>query len=158
MQQLTYIQRPPTIILFFAEATVRNIMRALDEITLPNQVTNLDPVEWYFPSDHTWHVLARFDSGALETYTEEQRELVCAVVGRAPSAILNLTLNSRLLEEARQSAKALVEHLLGMFYGIADDRSNEDSIWNIEEIRNSKRGIRFLDHVAVQSFRLRYLP
>jgi hypothetical protein len=37
-----------------------------------------------------------------------------------------------------------------MFYGIADDRSGEDSIWNIEEIRNTKHGVEFPEKADMQ--------
>lgn len=142
------------VFLLFAAAPVRDLMSALDEVAKPFQVTNLDPVEWYFPSNENWRVLARFDDEALETFTENERELIYAGAGKTPSAILNLTLNDRLLHDARKATKTLVEHLLGMFYGIADDRSGEDSIWNLEEIRSSKHGVEFLENAGTQILRI----
>jgi len=92
----------------------------------------------------------RFDDEILATYKEQEKELIYAGVGRTPSAILQLTLDWHSLEEGRKAAKTLVEHLLGMFYGIADDDSGEDSIWNIEEIRNTKHGVEFPEKAAMQ--------
>ncbi len=139
------IRRAPRLILFFPEATLWDIMAALDEVAEQFQITNLDPVEWYFPDNEHWRVLARFDDKALGNYTDKERELVHAEVGAVPSTILSLTLNYSMTNEACDAAKTLVVHLLGKFYGIVDDRSGEDSIWNIEEIRHKKRGIEFLD-------------
>ena len=95
--------------------------------------------------------MVRFDDDILATYTVQEKELIYAGVGRNPSAILKLTLDWHSLEEARKGAKTLVEHLLGMFYGIADDRSGEDSIWNIEEIRNTKDGVEFPEKADMQT-------
>ena len=150
MKQVTVIRRPPTVVLFFAGATAHNLIAALNEVSEPLQCTTLDPVEWYFPSNSSWHVSVRFDDEILATYTEQEKELIYARVGRTPSAILKLTLDKHSLEEARKTTKTLVEHLLGIFYGIADDHSGEDSIWSIEEIRNTKHGIEFPEKVDMQ--------
>jgi hypothetical protein len=150
VKQVTVIRRPPTVVLFFAGATAHNLIAALNEVSEPLQFTSLDPVEWYFPSNSCWRVLVRFDDEIFATYAEQEKELIYAGVGRTPSAILKLTLDWRSLEEARKAAKTLVEHLLGMFYGIADDRSGEESIWNIEEIRNTKHGVEFPEKADMQ--------
>ena len=149
-KQLTTIRRPPTVVLFFAGATAHNLIAALNEVSEPLQFTSLDPVEWYFPSNSYWRVSVRFDDEIFATYMEQEKELIYAGVGRTPSAILKLTLDRHSLEEARKAAKTLVEHLLGMFYGIADDRSGEDSIWNIEEIRNTKHGVEFPEKADIR--------
>jgi hypothetical protein len=118
-------------------------MAALNEVSEPFQLTSLDAVEWYFPSNSEWRVMVRFDNEILATYTEEEKELVYAEVGKAPSAILTLTLHWHSLDEARKAAKTLVEHLLGIFYGVADDHSGKDSIWRLDDIRHTKRGEEF---------------
>jgi hypothetical protein len=94
-----------------------------------------------------------FDPGIVEEYTENERELVYAEVGRAPSAVLTFGLNTRIPDEAGRAAKMLAQHLLTMFYGIADNRSGEESIWNLEEIQNSKHGVEFPGKVAPKTFR-----
>lgn len=129
-------------------------MAVLNEVAEPLQLTSLDPIEWYFPNNREWRVVGRFDNEIFASYTEEEKELVHAEVGRTPSVVLRLTLDWDALEEARKAAKTLVEHLLGIFYGIADDRSGEDSIWHLDEIRNTKNGEEFPEKADVQVVRL----
>jgi hypothetical protein len=138
------IRMAPTLVLFFSEATLWDLAAALDEVAERFQIASFDSVDWFFPDSGHWRVLARFDEKVLESYTENQRELVRAEVGAAPSAVLSLTLNHRMMDDACDAAKTLVVHLLGKFYGIVDDRCGEDSIWNIEQIRKTKRGVEFL--------------
>ena len=61
-------------------------MTTLDEVAEPCHVMN--SVEWYFPRNEDWRVLVYFDPGIVEEYTENERELVYAEVGRVPSAVL----------------------------------------------------------------------
>lgn len=139
------LSRAPTVGLFFSEATVWKIIAALDEVAEQFQLTNSDSVEWLFPTSEHWRVRVRFDDKALENCTENEKELVLAQVGTAPSARLNLVLNLWALDDACDAAKILIVHLLGKFHGIVDDGSSEDSIWSIEQIRDTKRGVEFLD-------------
>lgn len=140
------VSRAPMLVMFFTEATPRELMIALDGVAEHFQMMNSDPVEWYFPAGGKhWRVLMRFDDKTLAGYTEDERELIHAEVGSSPSGILTLTLNLREMDEACDAAKMLVVHLLGMFYGIVDDRFGDDSIWNIEQIRRTKGGVGFLD-------------
>ena len=113
----------------------------------------MNSVEWYFPRNEDWRLQVPFNPGIVEEYTENERELVCAEVGRAPSAVLTLRLNTRFSDEAGKAAKMLAQHLLAMFYGIADNRSGEEPIWNLEEIQNSKHGVEFPGNVAPKTFR-----
>jgi hypothetical protein len=151
LQKFIIKQRPPTIVLYFSRATVSELMTMLDEVAEPCHVMN--SVQWYFPRNEDWRVLVYFDPGIVEEYTENERELVYAEVGRAPSAVLTLILNTRFHDEPGKAAKMLAQHLLGMFYGIADDRSGDESIWNLEEIRNSKHGVEFPGNVAPKTLR-----
>jgi hypothetical protein len=151
LQKFIIRQRPPTIVLYFSRATMSELMAALDEVAEPCHVMN--SVEWYFPTNEDWRLLVHFDPGIVEEYTENERELLYAEVGRAPSAVLILVLNNRFPDEAGKAAKMLAQHLLAMFYGIADDRSGKESIWNLDEIRNSKGGVEFFGNVAPKSFR-----
>jgi hypothetical protein len=151
LQKFIIRQRPPTIVLYFSRATMSELMAALDEVAEPCHVMN--SVEWYFPRNENWRLQVHFDPGILEEYTEHERELVYAEVGRAPSAVLTLVLNNRFPDEAGKAAKMLAQHLLAMFYGIADDRSGKESIWKLDEIRNSKGGVKFPGNVAPKSFR-----
>jgi len=151
LQKFIIAQRPPTIVLYFSRATVSELMTALDEVTETCHVMN--SVEWYFPRNKDWRLQVHFDPGIVEEYTENERELVYAEVGRAPSAVLTLVLNTRFPGEARKAAKMLSQHLLAMFHGIADNRSSDDSIWNLEEIRNSKHGVEFPGNIAPKTLK-----
>ena len=151
MQKFIIRQRPPTIVLYFSRTTISELMAALDEVAEPCHVMN--SVEWYFPRNEDWRLQVHFDPGIVEEYSENERELVYEEVGRAPSAILALVLNTRFPDEAGKAAKMLAQHLLAMFYGIADERTGEESIWNLEEIQNSKHGVEFPGNVAPKTFR-----
>ncbi len=151
MQKFIIRQRPPIIVLHFSRATISELMAALDEVAEPCHVMN--SVEWYFPRNEDWRLQMHFDPDIVEEYTENERELVYAEVGRAPSAVLTLVLNTRFPDEAGKAAKMLCQHLLAMFYGIADNRSGDESIWKLEEIQNSKHGVEFPGNVASKTFR-----
>lgn len=151
MQKFIIRQRPPTIVLLFSRATEAELIAALDQVAEPCHVMN--SVDWYFPRNEDWRLQVHCDPGILEGYTENERERVHAEVGRAPSAVLTLILNAYFPDEAGEAAKMLAQHLLAMFYGIADDRSGEESIWKLEEIRNSKHGVEFPGNVAPKTFR-----
>lgn len=135
----------PTVVLFFAEATEWDVASALDEIAEPFQLTNADPVWWYFPSSEDWRVRVRSDDNALERCTAAERDNVHAAVGRVPACVLNLTLHFRRVGEACDAAKIVALHLLARFYGVADERCGNDPVWYLEDIRNTKNGVRFLD-------------
>ena len=151
MQKFIIRQRPPIIVLYFSRATMPELMAALDEVAEPCHVMN--SVAWYFPGNEDWRLQVHFTPSIVEEYTENERELVYAEVGRAPSAVFALILNTRFPDEAGKAAKMLAQHLLAMFYGIADNRAGDESIWNLEEIRNSKHGVEFPGKVAPQTFR-----
>jgi hypothetical protein len=151
LQKFIIRQSPPIIVLCFSQATEVELLAALDEVAEPCHVVN--SVQWYFPGNEDWRVLLHLDPSMLDEYTEDERELVYAEVGSAPSAVLTLVLNTGFPGEARKAAKMLAQHLLAMFYGIADDRSGEESIWNLEEIQNSKHGVQFPDNVTSKALR-----
>jgi hypothetical protein len=135
----------PTVVLFFAEATEWDVASALDEIAEPFQLTNSDPVWWYFPSSEDWRVRAHFQDNDLEGCTAAEREHVHAAVGRVPACVLNLTMHCRRVSEACDAASILTLHLLARFYGAADERRGNDPVWYLEDIRNTRNGVRFLD-------------
>ena len=150
MKTTTVVKTPPIVVLVFAVATPRELTAALDEVAQPLQFTNSDPVEWCFPSTEKVRVSIRLDEGVLQTYREDERERIFALVGKQPSAVLKLALHWRIPQEGHYATRVLVEHLLGRFYGVADDRSGEDSIWTIEQIRNTKDGMSFPDKADVR--------
>lgn len=137
------VSRAPSITLAFAEVTQWEIMLALDEVAEHFQLTNSDPVEWHFPQSQCWRVKAHFDEDALASYSEDEKALVHAEVG-PPAAVITLTLHLNVINDAVDAARTLVLHLLGKFHGVVDDRSGKDSIWTIDQVRNTKCGIEFL--------------
>jgi hypothetical protein len=133
------------LVLVFAEAASWELTAALDGVAEHFQMMNSDPVEWFFPDQEHWRVLVRFDDKVLKDYKENERELLQAEVGGAPSATLKLLFNQRVMDEACDAAKVMVVHLLEMFHGVVDDCCGEDPIWNIEQICKTKGGVGFLD-------------
>jgi heme-degrading monooxygenase HmoA len=138
------VHRVPMVMLFCAAAAPSDVKAALDEIAEAFQVSGSDPVEWHFPSTDGCRVIASVNDKVPDDYAPAQRELVHAEVG-VPSAVVTLILNRRPLNEACDGAKSLAVHLLGKFYGVADDCSGDDRIWNLGELRDATRQIKFLD-------------
>lgn len=90
--------RAPIVLLLFGEATTPQIMAALDEVAEQFRLTNLDPVEWYFPDNLHWSVLARFDTEVFESYPHVEKQLLQACPGADPSVVLKVLLKPAVYE------------------------------------------------------------
>ncbi|HYG99123.1 MAG TPA: hypothetical protein VD837_08325 [Terriglobales bacterium] len=139
------VRGAPTVVLFFLDATPGDVMDALDEVAEHFQISNADPVEWFFPDNEHWRTVAQFDEKIFDSYTGDEKKLIEAEIGTAPSASIRVTLNGRVIADACDAAKTLALHLLGMFDGIAYDRFAADPFWKFRQIRGGKGKIGFLD-------------
>jgi len=139
------MRKTPRVVLLFAKASPEDISSSLTEVAEEFQLANTDPMQWFFPTVDDWRVFASFDERLFSQYRGAKRELTRAAVGKSPAAVLAITLHSRLLAQACDAATILVTHLLGKFYGIADECCGKDPLWYLEQIRDTKRGVRFLD-------------